>query len=110
MRSFSPIPLADLVVFLLLVVLILLLLTSFKTSEPCPLPPQVGDYLSLVVLLEGQRCGSLSSGTVVGRVSSSLYQDLIPFLLALPIISYGQLYSEGSSLMESRAVVLFPPC
>ena len=110
MRSFSKAPLADLVVFLLLVVFILLLLTSFKTSESWPMPPQVGDCLSLLVLLERQRCGCLSSGTVVERVSSSLYQDLIPFLLALPIFSYGKLFSEGSSLMESRAVVLAPPC
>ena len=28
-------------------------------SESCPLPPQVGDYLSLLVLLKGQGRGSL---------------------------------------------------
>ena len=45
-----------------------------------------------------------------GEGISPLYQDLIPFLLAFSIFSYEKLLSEGSSLMESRAVVLAPPC
>ena len=100
MRSFSPVPSRRPSCFLLLVVFILLLLTSFETSESCPLPLQVGDCLSLLVLLEGQRCGSLSSGTVVGRVSSSLYQDLLLFLLALPIFSW---FSFKTEFMKAQS-------
>ena len=39
-----------------------------------------------------------------------LSKDPIPFLLGFPVFSFGELFSEGSSVMESRAVVLAPTC
>ena len=98
-------PFTDLVVFLHLVVL-----TSFKTSESCPLPPQVGDCLSLLVLLEGQRCRILGQWCCCGEGIFPSLSRSDPFFASSPIFSYGKLFSEGSSLMESRAVVLAPPC
>ena len=80
LQSFSPFPSHRPGCILFLVVFILLLLTSFRVSESCPLPPQVGDCLSLLVLLMEQGCSSLSSGTVVGSfLFPILSQDPIPF-------------------------------